>query len=326
MRITNKDEVPEILYHYCSIDTFMKIIENKTIRLSNIFKMNDYSEVMHVLDFLPSALHEEYKTRPFSFNYKGIDNDKALDQIVLDIKKSINEVKFVSYIASFSASEDDLEQWNRYGDDGKGVAIGYNGKILYEIAEQCSLIITEVNYSVEDHRKFIKNVIVPQIFKAIKNAGDNANVKNDICSYNCMVLRCILSDISAILLSAVQYKHDAYTNEKEWRLYLDSQITQLHYPEDVKKYSENKQYDDMVMKKISFTNKVNTGISSYFDLSFKKFKNASNIIKKIIIGPRSIINKSDLDLEILLHINEFNIGRPHIALSEIQQSKIPYIG
>jgi hypothetical protein len=324
----SRNHVPEILYHYCSIETFMTIIENKTIRLSNIFKMNDFSEVMYVLEFLGTALNEEYKKNPFPFNYKSIDNSQAFDQIVSDIKKSINEVKYVSYIACFSESEDDLEQWSRYGDAGKGVAIGYDGKILYDIAEHCRLwdVMMKVDYSVENHKKYIKDTIVPRIFEHIKNAGDNENVKLGVCSYDGMILSCILSDISAILLSAVKYKHEAYKNEREWRLCLHSQITQQYYPEDIKKYSENHQYGDVVMNKISFTNKLNTGVSSHIDLSFEKLKNASHIMRKIIIGPKSIINKSDLDLKALLHINNFNIGQPHVALSKIQQSKIPYIG
>lgn len=323
---TKKEDVPEILYHYCSIDTFMKIIENKTIRLSNIFKMNDYSEVMHVLEFLPSALNEEYGKDPFVFNYKGTANEKAFDQIVSDIKKNINEVKYLSYVACFSDSENDLAHWNRYGDDGKGVAIGYDGEILFDIAKQCSVEMTNVIYSVEEHKEYIKATIVPRIFEAIKNSGNNGNVKHGNWSYDDMILTCSLSGISAILLSAVKYKHEAYKDEKEWRLYLNSQITQLYYPEDIKKYSNNVQCGDMVRNKLSFDNKLNNGISSYFDLFFGKSKNAPNIIRKIVTGPRSIINKNDLDLRVILNINGFNIGLPHVALSAIQQSKIPYIG
>ncbi len=314
-KIERKD-VPEILYHYCNIDTFMKIIEKKTIRLSNIFKMNDYSEVKHVLKYLLPALKEKYRENPFPFEFKMIKNEQAFDQIVLCIEKEIDKVKYISYIASFSDSEDDLEQWNRYGDNGKGVAIGYDGKILYDIAEQCELwnVIIKVDYSVEEHKRYIKNTIVPRIFEAIRN-----NIGDDY-----KLLSCIISDMSAILLSAVKYKPKAYENEKEWRLCLHSHLTELFYPEDIKKCSENNQYDDMVLNKISFSNKLNAGICSYFDLFFGKFKYASSIIKKIIIGPKSIINESDLDLKVLLQVNNFNIGLPYIACSNIRKSEIPY--
>ena len=55
----SKDEVPEILYHYCSIKTFKEIIKNKTIRLTDIFKMKDSSEVTHAINLLPDLRQVE---------------------------------------------------------------------------------------------------------------------------------------------------------------------------------------------------------------------------------------------------------------------------
>ncbi|GMQ62471.1 hypothetical protein [Vallitalea maricola] len=34
----------DTVYHYCSVDTFFSIIQNKTIRLSDLNKTNDYME------------------------------------------------------------------------------------------------------------------------------------------------------------------------------------------------------------------------------------------------------------------------------------------
>jgi hypothetical protein len=34
---------------------------------------------------------------------------------------------FMSYISYFSMKSDDLRQWIPYGDDGRGVAIGFKG-------------------------------------------------------------------------------------------------------------------------------------------------------------------------------------------------------
>ena len=323
-----KAEVPKILYHYCSIDTFKEIIKNKTIRLSDIFKTNDSSEVIHVLKFLPALLNEEYVKNPFPFKYKGIDNEKAFDLIVSDINKNINDVKFSSYIACFSKLEDDLEQWNRYGDDGKGVAIGYDGKILYDIAKKCSGVkITEVSYDEKKQKEYVRFAIVPQIFDAIKKAGDNGNVKNGFCTCDDMIQIHINSSIPAILLFAIEYKDKAYKCENEWRLYLNTpEKTEIWYFEGIKKYSENEeQYGDIVRKKMSFINKSNNGESSYIDLYLGEYKNASKIIKKIIIGPKFKIRKRDLNLKKMLHAINFDMGLHCVAHSEIQQSKISCI-
>jgi len=329
MCITDKKEVPEILYHYCSIDTFKEIIKNKTIRLSDIFKMKDSSEVTHLLTLLPDILAEEYAKNPFKFPcpYKKINNEKAFDLIVSDINENINDVKFSSFIACFSKSEDDLGQWNRYGDDGKGVAIGYDGKILNDIAKQCQCVeITEVIYDEKKQKEYIKLTIVPRIFEALNNAGNYANVINGFDSYEKMVMRCILSDVSAILLSAVKYKNEAYKKENEWRLFKSiPEITNIWRSEGSKRYSKDERYGDIVMKKISCINKPDGVISSCIDLDLGEFKNASKIIKKIILGPRFPISKKDLDLRSFLHIIDFDVGLPCVAHSEIQQSKISYV-
>ena len=321
---TIKDEVPTILYHYCSIDTFKEIIKNKTIRLSDIFKMKDFSEVTHILKLLPDILAEEYTKNPFTFQYKGLDNEKAFDLIVSDI--NINDVKYASYITCFSKSEDDLVQWNRYGDGSKGVAIGYDKKILDDIAKQCQCEeITEVIYDEKMQKEYLKRTIVPRMFEAIKKADEHANVKNGRFPRDHMVQICINSDISAILLSAVRYKNKEYKDENEWRLYKNiPEITKIWRSEGSKRYSKDERYGDVVMKKISFINKPDGVISSCIDLDLGEFKNASKIIKKIILGPRFPISKKDLNVRSFLHIIDFDIGLPCIAHSEIQQSKISY--
>ena len=36
--------LPDVVYHYCSVDTFFQIITNHTLRLSDIEKSNDFME------------------------------------------------------------------------------------------------------------------------------------------------------------------------------------------------------------------------------------------------------------------------------------------
>ena len=42
----------KIIYHYCSIDIFLSIIENQELWVSDIFKMNDSSEEKYLEDLL----------------------------------------------------------------------------------------------------------------------------------------------------------------------------------------------------------------------------------------------------------------------------------
>ena len=55
-----------MVYHYCSVDTFLKIIQNKSLRLSDIGKSNDYSELIYI----ENMIREEF--------------EKIINTIVLD--------------------------------------------------------------------------------------------------------------------------------------------------------------------------------------------------------------------------------------------------
>jgi len=46
-----------IVYHYASIDTFMAILGNKTLRMTNIAKSNDRSEISCALELIAEATH-----------------------------------------------------------------------------------------------------------------------------------------------------------------------------------------------------------------------------------------------------------------------------
>ena len=46
----------EAVYHYCSVETFLKIIQRKTLRLSDIGKSNDYEERVYIEKKILEAL------------------------------------------------------------------------------------------------------------------------------------------------------------------------------------------------------------------------------------------------------------------------------
>lgn len=49
MSIPSKTKRPELVYHYCSLETFYAIIQNSTIRMTNISKSNDSKEIKYIL-------------------------------------------------------------------------------------------------------------------------------------------------------------------------------------------------------------------------------------------------------------------------------------
>ena len=48
----------EIVYHYCSVDTFFNIIRNSSMWLSDIAKSNDYQECIRCREFVNKGMEE----------------------------------------------------------------------------------------------------------------------------------------------------------------------------------------------------------------------------------------------------------------------------
>jgi Protein of unknown function (DUF2971). len=106
-------EPPDVLYHYCSLSTFSKIIENKKLWLSHYEFVNDYLDmkwIHHKMDYELNLHQDKNEVEAFIRNYN------------LNIKDK--------YIACFSEDGDLLSQWRAYADDGCGIAIGFKSSEL----------------------------------------------------------------------------------------------------------------------------------------------------------------------------------------------------
>jgi hypothetical protein len=303
-----------ILYHYCSIDTLLKIVTNKTLRLSNIFKMYDYSEVIHILDYLPQVLKEEYqlkhKVNPnYIINFEGSDGEEAFDKITSFILNNIRTTNLFLYIACFSADSDDLGQWRAYGDDGGGVAIGFDKKLLRKFANYTSLNLDRVIYNPKLQKQFLRVCIVPDIFETL--------ALEEIDEVKKML---IFGSLRLIIGMALQYKNDSFKNEHEYRLRFTPWINNIHYSDDCLKYKDDIVFNKkLILKKMSFRN-IEGRLTSYFDLDFGMYDKAPEIIKKVILGPKTIMTEADFDLWMFFKVNGFNI-QPW----QIKKSEIPYI-
>lgn len=65
-------KVPNILYHYCSVDTMLKIVQNYCIWLSDAEKTNDKSELKYFAEQMEKMLLNILES------YKGEINDEVL--------------------------------------------------------------------------------------------------------------------------------------------------------------------------------------------------------------------------------------------------------
>jgi len=99
----------DIIYHYCSAESFYKIIQTKEIWLSNVRFMNDLQEGKYIREAIRQVADGE-----------EADN----------FKKNHKRIYGSAYVSCFSEDNDLWSQWERYADACKGLAIGFCKKQL----------------------------------------------------------------------------------------------------------------------------------------------------------------------------------------------------
>ncbi len=116
--VTTNKKHPDILYHYCPLDTFVKIIKSKTLRFGDITKSNDSEELFYIYK-LYHMYRNDGKTDGFNPNLFFAKQDNENNK---------------TYCFCLSELKDDLSQWRGYAPNG-GVAIGFDYKKLKEFSE-----------------------------------------------------------------------------------------------------------------------------------------------------------------------------------------------
>lgn len=109
-----------IVYHYCTVETFKNMLNSKVLWLSDLTNSNDDEEVIRSFKNLWNGVKQRLRqtdlpTDVLSSTIEIIDN-----QFKTEI---INDPP---YGICFCQKEDLLSQWNEYGDDTKGLSLGFD--------------------------------------------------------------------------------------------------------------------------------------------------------------------------------------------------------
>ena len=255
-----------IIYHYCNVEAFRAIIQNKTLWLSSVYNLNDYKEIHWIKDKVTKKI-EELKTQDNFFKYKAFENfyTKQLPNV---------------YIASFSQGDDLLSQWRAYANDGFGVAIGFN---IDYFKHNCLVKTTEVLYDEKAQEKEISTILEPL-----------ENIANDI-DFTSLEFESLCKNIIANInnLSA-KSKNQLFKEEQEVRL--------IHNPtiiddKENKKFIFKDNLSDMKFRSVC------GNLIPYFELKFDEEIDNTPAILEIIKGPK---NKFiDQEVRIFLSNNGF---------------------
>lgn len=117
----------EILYHYCSADSFHAILDSGRIRFTDINMLNDTAEMHWGYSVFEEAAGKLLKIAESKENLRNLNKaffDKV-DEIIAPMQH-----RFHPFVSCFSREPDSLGQWRAYADNGRGFAIGFQAKAL----------------------------------------------------------------------------------------------------------------------------------------------------------------------------------------------------
>lgn len=324
-----KPRVPKILYHYCSMEVFLSIIQNKSIWLSDANKTNDPSELNYIFNFFTSTIDECLEKYTDKYTNLIVQKVKAIaNTTVYNLvyeKAPIARYK-KNFICCFSEAKDLLSQWRAYGNDGNGVAIGFNSDMLSRMCCDESFGFTKVIYSEKKMKDFLDKTLLSKLQWAIDSCIDKG--RDDKVDEQELLMQ-----VSMIILSIWQegfvFKHSSFREEREWRLYKYIASTNYHFDKGVDDYGyagfldgvfrENDEYmGEFTRSSLKYRASCNN-IYPYFEIGFNNCKN--KMIKQIVLGPKC--EMKELDLKLLLAQNRY-ITDVYSEEIKIIKAKSPY--
>lgn len=267
------------LYHYCSLNTFVSIIQNRTIKLSEITKSNDSEEIKFLWDHYVSYIKSQCK------------NQLATHMLQYEIDNQMSKTDFL--VACFSEKFDSLHMWNCYANGG--ICIGFDKGKLKEWAKHIHIFNNGVAYDedcVYDQAKLDK------VNYYDKNAIDDY-IKKQFNGIQYMT-----NLFSEVFNKAPFTKMNFWSEEAEWRvsiplIYSDvnEQFLFSQIPEDL---------DVKIPQKVEMSVKANNG----FPLCVNCFVPFSpDMVESITLAPNCKADEIDLKKILLIYGFDFLIDK-----------------
>lgn len=210
------DDLPDVVYHYTSLDAMTKIIQTGILWCTAISYLNDFSE----REMVRSAVKVQLEI----LKKGGAQIDPALsltDDPYAHAGNRLSTFATETFVTSFGSNNDSLMHWRSYCPQHSGVAIGFKKESLRNalINEKRmpgmlseTIAFARVSYLKRDDWKAINRIILLAVHYATKKANETSTIPD---SYQ-------LSDYFSMYIDrfAVGSKLHAFEVESEYRLAL----------------------------------------------------------------------------------------------------------
>ncbi|SCX63746.1 Protein of unknown function [Nitrosospira sp. Nsp1] len=281
---------PASVYHYTNSTGLLGILESGKVRLTDIFGLNDPSELRHGVNhaceiLAAEALKDHSAAKLFA--------EKFIRVMGGGVQESAH-----FFVACFSCDGDDLGQWRAYGDNGRGFALGFGGGLI----EKAFVNVDERGYGnagfpvtyndalLRKMHQLLVREVLPLIgmpfSRNLSDAATNEFMKELSIHLSVCVIR-----------AAIFFKHEAYKNEQEYRFL---QIREVNLPVDDLKHRT-------------------WGYSLIRFAEFDWKTRDQHALREIVIGPAANENDARLFARNCLLAGGFD---PEKVI--VRQSKIPY--
>jgi hypothetical protein len=135
-----EQDLPDELTYYCSDFVAESIIHKGFIWLNDIRKMNDESEMVFAVEHIANRLSRMKNDSVCHPNLLTVFDESYLDLIDSSIRKGSDAYGGKLILGmSLTEAKDDASMWERYAENGKGVSIHFNSKILSRVITTATL-------------------------------------------------------------------------------------------------------------------------------------------------------------------------------------------
>jgi hypothetical protein len=292
---------PTLLFHYCNLDTFISMIKNRSVWLTDVSMSNDSQELRWFKNEFYTYIAYKIQNNPDPITYKICETiislaifngyDVPYEGLVPHTKQiqKVNSFFDFSRCYAFCLSElgDSLGQWRGYACDGMGVSIGFKRKYFDILHDACICSYNRFMFSKVNYGNKKINELFDEIWTI--NQNDPSASNRDRSLY----IAQLLFNVSFV---APLFKNPSFQEEKEWRV--EYSINDYDYNHKITELLNNDaMYSEVYKKKfefpvIDFRAKENK-IVPHMELTFK---NMAQVIDCIIIGPKSSVTENDMKL------------------------------
>lgn len=278
-----------IVYHYCSLEAFKSIIENKCLWLCDVQKSNDSKECLVLPDTFRTLIEKSDELRAIP------EQKPLLDRMMQMVCTAARQ----TFVICFTRKRDDLNQWRGYAADGTGLCIGFRKQYFADlnIPEWNVLSYAPVDYSPQG--------AVHCAFHYLREFTEmmNAFQRDHLTVHDSAALQAENEFLHRLWANAPTFKKSAFLEEEEERLVFSVNNSFIDYRDvptqkcvDVQldkggpSYFE-KQTSNFSLSELKYRS-ARSNLQGYYELSFAPI--CDSIIAEIIIGPKCLLSPKDV--------------------------------